>query len=727
MRAPLLATLFVPLLLAQTPGAVTFSLAPKDGKTTFRLGEAVEVEFQFTSSIPSEFAVWAGFPGRQVRQADYDRFTVEPSDGVADPLADIFAQVAGGGIGGRATPAPLTTTPVTVEQQLNEWLSIRRPGHYRITAETTRVVTVAPPQTPVTLRSNTLEIDVVAPEPGWTAAELRKAVATLEIPDPPQPQVRQSFDPRGQQAHNDEEQAAARTLRFLETPDAAAALARLFQHGPEYGQSELHAGLFASPYRKEVITAMEAAVAAPDVPVNSYYLSTLIELVKARDFGPMPAYTAKTPEEVRHWSDEVSKPYMDRAKGVDTLYYAKLADAIGLKQGQARAVSLETLVSRGPQPTPAATIAALVANFHSLPENSQQMFLSSGWYRIASPSMAPLMQSLAEGPGNLRDAALSRLQDLDPAAARKIILDRLRRPDVPRQIYGSSRVLLELPDKTLPDLDATLVSALEGSKPWVDVLVARYASDAVAPQLKAWVEQLPQRLCSGPSLAAYFFRVDADWTAAMIARLRQNPRGGCLINLSSNEDLLMSPGLEKQAITDLSSPDRMILRQAETLLERGGSAAAEKPLLEALSHLHDAGVDASNVMSYGIEQGLVSALLSANRWAPSEETFTRVASLCVTEQCRKQAAAAKRSMEQPIPIGVEGLMGFNGVVLGGAVMPYSDGQLRERLAYYPKGTQFYLGGNSAGSWYFEQRAALVGRIVEGAGMKIVDPPVPVRR
>jgi hypothetical protein len=722
-RTLLLAMVFSPGVLAQAPSTVNFTLAAKDGKTTFRLGEAVEVEFQFTSSVPAEYSVWNLRPNRQVRQGEYDHFTIEPSDSVVDPLSDIFVQMPGGAmIGQPPRPVPLTSTPVAIGLQVNEWLSIRKAGHYRITAETTRVVPVAQPQSPVTVRSNVLEIDVVAPEAGWAEAELRKAVATLEIPDPTQPMVGQSFDPRVRESHNDDEQAAARTLRLLETPEAAAAVARFFQHGPDYAQSELHAGLFASPYRKEVIAAMEAAVAAPDVPISYYYLGTLIELTKATRFGPTALYAAKTPEEIRRWIDEVDRPYAEKTKGVETEYYAKLADAVGRKQGQALAVSLETLVSRRGEPAPPAALAALIANFQSLPQNSQQTFLSSEWYRVASPSMAPLIQSLAEGTSDLRDAALFRLGELDPDAARQIILVRLRKLDLPRQIYGGPRLLLELPDKTLPDLDATLVSALEGNKPGVDVLLARYASEAVAPQLKAWVEQLPQRLCNGPVLPAYFFRVDPDWTSAMMARVRQNSRGACAVNLGSIEDLLMSPGLEKQAIADLSSSNSMILRQAETLLERGGSAAAEKPLLEAFARFHDSGDHASDPLGSGVDQGFVYALLNANRWVPSEETFAKVANLCVTDQCRRQVAQARKAMEQPIPLGVDDIN-----LGGGVIRPYSAEQLRERLSNYPKETQFYLGGNGVGSWYFEQRAAQIGRIVEDAGMKLVDPPPPVRR
>ena len=49
------------------------------------------------------------------------------------------------------------------------------------------------------------------------------------------------------------------------------------------------------------------------------------------------------------------------------------------------------------------------------------------------------------------------------------------------------------------------------------------------------------------------------------------------------------------------------------------------------------------------------------------------------------------------------------------------------VSFYPNGTQVYPGGNGPGSWYFEQRAAVVWSILEEAGMKLVDPPLPVRR
>src|SRR6202050_3475312 len=107
VRASALLTMMVaPCLLAQAPSGVNFTLATKDAKSTFRVGEAVEVEFRFTSTTPGAYGAWTLRSERQVRQAEYDHFTIEPAEGVADPLWDIVAQMPGGGIGGRL-PAPV--------------------------------------------------------------------------------------------------------------------------------------------------------------------------------------------------------------------------------------------------------------------------------------------------------------------------------------------------------------------------------------------------------------------------------------------------------------------------------------------------------------------------------------------------------------------------------------------------------------------------------------------
>src|SRR4030095_10369598 len=413
-------------LISAAWAQVSVTLATKDGKSKFRVGEPIEVELRFQATESGKYGVWTTSLVRHVRRPEFDHFTVEPSAGVADPLIDSFAQMSGGG--GRAPrPAPLSRIPTVVGVPMNEWLSIRHPGHYRVSAETTRVVTTDNPPTTVTLSSNTIEIDLVEPEPGWTESSLRQAVATLERPDPPQPKIGEEYDPRPREVHDADAAAAARVLRFLETKEAARALDRFYEHGPVMAQSELRAGLFASPRRTEVIAAMEEAITAPDVPVNYSYLGALIELVNLTRYGPTPDYTPKGPDEIRKWIDEVQKPYRDKSQSTEPEYFKRLADASGTKEGPARAISLETLINRGAQFAGPDLQKGIAENFAALPEVSQQSLLTGGWASISSPAMQPVVRSLAGGNSPLRDSALVRLWEFDPGAARAVTLDRVRR------------------------------------------------------------------------------------------------------------------------------------------------------------------------------------------------------------------------------------------------------------------------------------------------------------
>src|SRR5215831_13509866 len=701
-RLPLLILVYLWLVSAAW-AQVSLTLTTKDGKSKFRVGEAIEVELRFQATEPGKYAVWTTSLVRQVRRPEFDHFTVEPSGGVADPLVDSFAQMSGGG--GRPPRAvPLSSAPTVVGLPMNEWLSIRHPGHYWITVDTTRVVTTDNPPATVTLRSNTVEIDLVEPEPGWTENSLRQAVATLERPDPPQPKIGEEYDARSREVHDADAVAAARVLRFLETTEAARALARFYEHGPVMAQSELQAGLFASPHRSEVIAAMEEAIAAPDVPVNYSYLGVLIQLVNLTRYGPMPDYTPKGPDEIRKWLDEVEKPYRDRSQSTEPDYFKRLADAIGTKEGEARAISLETLINRGSQFAGPDLQKGIAENFAALPEVSQQSLLTNGWANISSPAMEPVVRSLAGGNSPLRDSALVRLWEFDPGAARAVTLDRIRRADIAPGPYNDYRILLTLPEATVPEMDDALVTALEQGKR-VDVLIARYASERATGALRAWAERFPSGICNG-ALAAYFFRVDPIWAAAEIVRLRTRRPGSCFMSLGPNEDLLMSPGLERQAIEDLENPDPMIRRSALTMLQNGASAAAEKPLLDAFIRRQDEDLD----------DGFVRALLNGTGWVASKETADRARTACVTDSCRKLVDSAWQGLQPPIKVVLDS--GPYGYAMVGAVMVRGPKQFESKIAQFPKGTLFDLGTKSPDNAYRKGRLDEARKVVEGAGMKL---------
>jgi hypothetical protein len=343
MRLPTLA--FVVCLLAsaafaQNPRDVTFTLALKDGRTTFRMGEPVEVELRFGSTSAGRYLADLYPERRFVRLSRFDTFLVEPKENTADPLADIPAQFQSTVSSVGPTARQLSWETLVVSRQLNESISFRSPGRYRISARTTRLTTADQSARTVPLQSNSIEIEVVAPEPGWAAAQLRDAVATLAAWGPAPPKIGQIVDPRIEEAVA----RAARVLRFLEVREAVQPLARFFEHGPQNAQQDLRAGLFASPYRNDVIAAMELSINAPDIPISYYYFGTLVELAAALRLGPQPDAVSESrdPEGYKRWMEE-HKRYLDRQKPIATEYATKLALAAERKQGEARALTLETL------------------------------------------------------------------------------------------------------------------------------------------------------------------------------------------------------------------------------------------------------------------------------------------------------------------------------------------------------------------------------------------------
>jgi hypothetical protein len=723
-------------LWGQAPTDVTVTLAAKDGRPQFRVGEPIELELRFQSSAPGKYAVWTNLPHRDARNAQYDRFTVQPVQGVADPLADAFAQQTAFAIFGRMPePAPLAGGPVTVELFLNEWLSFRQPGHYRVTADTTRAVMApppAPPQSPnarlglpeppgpaVPLTSSALEIDIVAPEPGWAAAQLAQAVAVLERPDPPGPQIGQRYDMRQAQASQTETERAALTLRCLETPEAARAMVRFYENGRQYAQQQVRAGINATPNRKEAIAAMEEAVAAPDIGITYGFLGTLMELTELTRFGPMPPSSLKTPEDIRRSITEVEMPYHERAKGTEDEIWAKLAAALPHKQGAALAVSLQTIVSRGGGAATGAAVKGLLDNFTLLPEETQRQMLTTYWPRIGSPDANPLLKSLAEGSGAMRDLALARLLDIDPEAARAVILRRVGAADLSRG-QQFPHVLLQLPDKTLPEMDDALATAVEQGKFQADLLLARYASEAAYPRVRALAEH-NSHACGG-GILAYLFRVDPQFAADYVTRVRAANLSMCsFMGLSPNEEMFMSPALERQVIQDLTSAEHV--RNALTILQYGGSVAAKQPLMDAMLHWRDIPPPAGPRGTY-LDGAFADALVQGVGWVLTNDELDHVEAACSSDYCRQRVSSFRREFAQPVSISL--VIGMNDLMYArvGSSMIRSPRQLESKIAAYPEGTSFYILGSDSGTWFGDLRTRETRAMLDAHGMKVVAQPRP---
>jgi hypothetical protein len=321
---------------SQTSQDIMFTMTTMSGRKIFRMGEAIPVAFHFSSTSEKKYEVHESFPRERVLYKSPTRLVAEPADDVSDPLGDYVYQFPAA-MGG-APPAvwPLGAQDVINEHYLNEWLSFNKPGHYRIVAETSSVTLagqgqVLEPRNPIHLRSNSIEIEIVAAENGWAESQLQLAIRALEDANPFPRSV--TIQPLGSGQSPVSVQAST-VLRFLGTPGAARALVRFIDRR---NVGEISSGLWASPQRQEVLAAMEADLIDPDFVVTEYWLDRLIWLAAGNKIGPRSSGDPRTPDPL----------YLARLSEARTAplqrYIPELSQALEHKRGPARDAAVKTL------------------------------------------------------------------------------------------------------------------------------------------------------------------------------------------------------------------------------------------------------------------------------------------------------------------------------------------------------------------------------------------------
>lgn len=118
----------------------------------------------------------------------------------------------------------------------------------------------------------------------------------------------------------------------------------------------------------------------------------------------------------------------------------------------------------------------------------QLNLLTSSWDRFAFPAIAPVLTSLYQSPpddsAHLRDMALRRLYQLEPIAARPLMLAELQRGD----LRVSMKTLDLLPDASFPDYEEAWARSLENGvldeRLDAAVRLERFGSSAVLSSVK---------------------------------------------------------------------------------------------------------------------------------------------------------------------------------------------------------------------------------------------------
>jgi hypothetical protein len=174
------------------------------------------------------------------------------------------------------------------EIEVNEWVQFRRPGRYVLHAILKRIVPEKPmgkdrkPWLWCELRSNGEPVEILPPDAQWEAAELARIGRLLE-----------SSATRF---------AGTSALRYLNTPEAAVALARWYLRlNGEPENSELAKGIFESQHASVAQAELDKALRSA-VPFPENALGTLALLEVRKQFADRPP--PSDPKAASTWSRE---------------------------------------------------------------------------------------------------------------------------------------------------------------------------------------------------------------------------------------------------------------------------------------------------------------------------------------------------------------------------------------------------------------------------------------
>ncbi len=489
--------------LAQTP-AISLRIETASGRTQFRIGETISLKLTFDNASGDTWSV-SGLQaeGRSVLGLLSDRFQVSPKEGTTDPWAFRLGQpIAYSGPGGMRIGAE----PVSTNADLNEWLRFDHAGRYRVSALFHAGAVLRPD---VAVKSNEIEIEIVPADTEWLAEQLRQAVAVLEAP-----------------AGHDQQASATRAsathaLRYLDTRESLREAARLLGTVDELTVARLQSVLEESQDQAGAIAAMNQSLRSPDQAVTPAFINTFA-LIEARQQFPFPGDPGA--------GDPDGEKRIQAVGADETRLRSELATVIAEKRGEAKAISLHTVLSGIQYAAVTEDLRAqLAAVFLDLPRQQQGELLGWQWKMIAGPAMIPVLrqiyEDLSKHPENSpADAAVRRLYELDPAGTRPLILDEMKRAALRLQVA----TLAVLDDATLPEMDRVLLDNLQHS-PWQQdtgaELIARYATADILGGVKEFYEKrdamrrtrTARDLSSvGPSscqpaLIGYFLRVDPAW------------------------------------------------------------------------------------------------------------------------------------------------------------------------------------------------------------------------
>ena len=641
--------------MASNPQDLGFQLRLVKETSAYHRGESILLEISYSSSTKDKYQVSTNSALQGIA------IHVAPSDGVLDLNVLRFEHGwAGSAIG---SVGVLSSQPEARQIDLCSLYRFGKAGHYSVGITSNEVSRIKSADEGgglenLTLESNSVEFDILPPDPSWAAAELDSI--QLEL-------------------NNTEAGAADRAVSRLGRLDTPASVGKLLQIYLGRADRAVPEWLLASTLRESsqleaIIPALEAALSDPSTNVPSSLPQLLADLHTRKDLGVQPRYPtddAKKPE----WEAKAK-----RRRELQQKYFKEADDllrgSITKRSGSQRAAAIyqawyDAEVSYHTQPSSADALSELRFNVlaveSELNHAQRLQFVVMARQTMSHQLLLPIIRSLASDSGtagaSFNDIEPYKLWCEDaPEECQSAILVDVQRS----QFRTDKNIILLIEEGEHAELDSVLKEQLSDPKARQDwgqsqrlaALVLRAASRNLAAPVKAWLTEITGKPDCGAdveaSLLGYLFRL-GDPTAGK--RLssglwdRKDDCGGQL--LRSLHAVRYSDELLPLVSHALKSPNPSTVTQAALFLGEHGSPSSQDLLWQRLESLWTAWHDRASELQVAamnfsasanpvqqanqLEQALASALAHAKNWKLSPAEIDRLCSGCLTDACREVA------------------------------------------------------------------------------------------
>jgi hypothetical protein len=718
------------LLHAQSPASPAFKIATATGKTTFFLGERIPLALSFTG--PADTYNISLFNFGRGDPMGLDTFEITPVDGWSDSLVAYFAFTSFGCCGAKQS-GTLSAKPTTLNVNLNEWARFDEPGTYTVSIVSHRVTLAGRGQfgrrtDPISLRSNLLQLHIVAATAEWQRTTLKSALHVLGQPHKTDGEI------------PPERRAAIEDLRYLASAEAIPVLAMNLRDDRLDIKEDVVRGLIGLPRfkRDAALAAMNHLIDDPVFPVSADFLKAMPFLELENERLPVPNMS-------REEYEAIATAHEMKVEPIVTAAWERVAQALPRKIEPARAVTAQTLVTLAPEnPSPTATAqlgAILRESFPALSPYGKARLLSDSWDTIGARTLLPQLSALAKAPPSeldstfgfisLRAVALERWYEFEPENATREIL---------RQIGSATPTLTAsdidyLPEPSLPQFEMLWANAFNAADPndfsgcdRLGPLLVRFGTGAAAQPIAAKLRSHGYSLanCSIPAFA-YLVKFDPQAAKGLIANANGHPPA----NLAEVAKFVQSPLLSEAALTELDNPDPNVVGDGLRYLGRWDDDEAVRQAVldhylkwaERWSAIRVKQGDDEEPFKEREERSLgtqfVYALLASQGWIADAALIATVEQHCLD----KGMCDEVKRLAEPNHTVVISHLGYETAYDVGNVYVIPTLKLFEaKLDQYPKGTTFTLGVSTESRAAQRKLEASLVPILEKHGMKLGSQP-----